>query len=114
MNARPSDVAQKDGAPRLVCAPGIGTGLPVHTRDREVKTVPDQEILCTVNSCYYNEAGQVCKAAKIVVENNSATIHNTRMEIGEMGGEAAQSNQTLCKTFIPKDRGPKPGIARID
>lgn len=73
-----------------------------------------QEIYCTVNSCYYYGSGDLCKAAKIMVKNNPATLQNANMEVGTLGGEARQSNQTLCETFIPKDKGPKPGIERID
>jgi len=75
----------------------------------------NQEIYCTVNSCYYYGSGDKCKAEKIMVKNNSATLGNTRMEIGSIGGsDAAQSNQTLCETFIPKNKGPKNGINRMD
>ncbi|MDF2626401.1 MAG: hypothetical protein K0R39_232 [Symbiobacteriaceae bacterium] len=74
----------------------------------------DQQIYCTVNSCYYYGSGDKCKAEKIMVKNNPDTLGNTRMEIGSIGGEAATSNQTLCQTFIPKAQGPKPGISRMD
>ena len=73
-----------------------------------------QEIYCSVNSCYYYGSNDVCKASKIMVRNNAATLRNANMEIGSIGGEASQSNQTLCETFVPRDRGPKPGISRID
>lgn len=75
----------------------------------------NQQILCSVNSCYYYGSGDVCKASKIMVQNNHGTLgnNNTRMEVGSIGGEAGTSNQTLCNTFIPKDKGPKPGIERI-
>lgn len=73
----------------------------------------NQEIHCTVNSCYYYGAGDRCRATKIMVKNNPSLIQNTRMEIGSMGGEAAKSNQTLCETFIPKGQGPKSGIQRL-
>ena len=77
--------------------------------------MPNQEILCSVDSCYYNEGGRQCKAEKIVVQNNPATMGNAKMEIGELGGggEATRSNETLCHTFIPRERGPKPGIERL-
>ncbi|HYG56558.1 MAG TPA: DUF1540 domain-containing protein [Symbiobacteriaceae bacterium] len=74
----------------------------------------NQEIFCSVNSCYYYGNGDVCKASKIMVRNNAGTLGNTNMEIGSIGGEAGRSNQTLCETFIPKAQGPKPGIHRID
>lgn len=73
-----------------------------------------QEIYCTVNSCYYYGSGDKCAASKIQVQNNPATLRDVNMEIGTIGGEAGRSNQTLCNTFIPKDKGPKPGIERID
>lgn len=73
----------------------------------------NQEIYCTVNSCYYYGSGDKCKAEKIMVKNNQATLGQTRMEVGTLGGEAGESNQTLCHTFIPKDKGPKPGINRL-
>ncbi|HWI64875.1 MAG TPA: DUF1540 domain-containing protein [Symbiobacteriaceae bacterium] len=75
----------------------------------------NQQIYCTVNSCYYYGNGDRCRAEKIEVQNNQATLGNTRMEIGSIGGsDAGRSNQTLCNTFIPKDKGPKPGINRMD
>ncbi|HEY8347235.1 MAG TPA: DUF1540 domain-containing protein [Symbiobacteriaceae bacterium] len=72
-----------------------------------------QEIYCTVNSCYYYGSGDVCTAQKILIRHNPATL-GTDMEVGALGDEAHDSAQTLCETFIPKDRGPKPGIARIN
>lgn len=74
----------------------------------------NQQIYCTVNSCYYYGSGDKCKAEKIMVKNNQDTLGNTRMEVGSIGGEAGVSNQTLCHTFVPKDQGPKPGIGRMD
>jgi hypothetical protein len=78
-----------------------------------VNALANQEIYCTVNSCFYYGSGDKCKAEKIMVKNNAATLGSTRMEVGSIGGEAGESNQTLCNTFITKDQGPKPGIARI-
>lgn len=73
----------------------------------------NQEIHCTVNSCYYYGSGDHCMASKIMVKNNPATIADTKMEIGSIGGEAHRSNQTLCETFIQRAKGPKPGIERL-
>jgi hypothetical protein len=75
--------------------------------------MPSQEIYCTVNSCYYYGSGDKCKAAKIMVRNNPDTLRNANMEIGTLGGEARDSNQTLCETFVPRDHGPKPGVERL-
>lgn len=74
----------------------------------------NQEIYCTVSSCYYYGSGDSCKAAKIMVRNNPETVGKTNMEVGILGGEARESNQTLCETFIPEEKGPKPGIDRIN
>jgi hypothetical protein len=76
--------------------------------------VANQQIYCTVNSCFYYGSGDNCRAEKIIVKNNPDTIGNANMEIGTIGGEAAVSNQTLCHTFIPKEKGPKAGIRRLD
>lgn len=73
----------------------------------------NQEILCSVDSCYYNEAARVCKAARIMVKNNFVHIGDIKMEVGEMGAEATNSNETLCETFIPREKGPKPGVKRL-
>lgn len=73
-----------------------------------------QEIFCSVNSCFYYGSGDRCRASKIMVRNNPTMIGDVNMEIGEIGGEARKSNQTLCQTFVPKERGPKPGIERIE
>lgn len=72
-----------------------------------------QEILCTVDSCYYNDDARVCKAAKIMVQNNFVHLRDVKMEAGSMEGDASNSNETLCQTFIPKEKGPKPGINRL-
>lgn len=73
-----------------------------------------QQIYCTVNSCFYYGKGDLCFAEKIMVKNNPATIQSTKMEVGTLGGVARESNQTLCETFVPKEKGPKPGIKRIE
>jgi len=73
-----------------------------------------QEIFCTVNSCFYYGSGDRCSASKIMVKNNPVTLGNVNMEIGTIGEEARRSNQTLCETFIPEEKGPKPGIERIE
>lgn len=72
-----------------------------------------QEIFCTVNSCYYYASGDKCAASKIMVRNNPTANRDVDMEVGEIGSQASQSNETLCETFVPKHQGPKPGIARI-
>ena len=72
-----------------------------------------QQVRCTVSSCYYYGAGDNCVAEEIMVRANPATMGHTDFETGEMGGQARQSNQTLCETFIPQEKGPKPGINRI-
>lgn len=74
----------------------------------------NQVISCTVNSCYYYGTGDACKASQIMVRNNPATLGNANMEIGTLGGQARESNHTLCETFIPREKGPKPGIGRIN
>lgn len=74
----------------------------------------NQEIYCTVSSCYYYGSGDNCKAEKIMVRNNPSSLRNANMEIGTLGGGAKESNQTLCETFVPENKGPKNGIRRID
>lgn len=73
----------------------------------------NQEIYCTVNSCFYYGSGDKCHASKIMVKNNPATVDKMNMEIGSIGDEARHSNQTLCETFVPQAQGPKNGIQRI-
>lgn len=73
----------------------------------------DQQIYCTVSSCYYWSSGDNCHAEKIMVRNNPATLGNTNMEVGTIGGQAKESNHTLCETFVPEGKGPKPGVKRI-
>lgn len=85
----------------------------VDTMDREVFEMANQEIFCVVNSCYYWGSGDHCMASKIMVKNNPATL-DARMEIGTIGSDARTSNQTLCETFIPEEKGPKNGIERLD
>lgn len=76
--------------------------------------MPNQEILCTVSSCFYYAAGDRCAASKIMVRNNPAVKGDADWEVGSFGDQAESSNQTLCETFVPKQLGPKPGIERID
>lgn len=75
--------------------------------------MPDQEIYCTVNSCFYYDSGDKCAASRIIVKNNPETAARAKYEVGTIG-EAETSNQTLCRTFVPKEHGPKQGIHRID
>jgi hypothetical protein len=79
----------------------------------EVSTLAQQEIYCTVNSCYYYGAGDRCSASKIMVKNNPETVERAKYEIGALG-DAETSNQTLCHTFVPREHGPKAGIVRIE
>lgn len=74
-----------------------------------------QEIHCTVNSCYYYETDDRCAAERIIVRNNPSGLRNAGMEVGELGHlpDARESQQTMCETFVPKARGPKAGINRI-
>lgn len=76
-----------------------------------------QEIRCTVNSCYYYETNDRCVAERIMVRNNPAFKGDaTRLEVGELGATANPrvSEQTMCETFIPERLGPKGQIRRID
>lgn len=72
-----------------------------------------QVIDCSVASCYYNEAGKACLAARIKVQHNAATLDSARMEIGALGAAVVTSNETLCETYIPHGLGPKPGIPKL-
>jgi hypothetical protein len=75
----------------------------------------NQEIYCTVESCYYYGKGDVCKATKIWVKNNPVTLRNASMGGSEgKGRKAHEPAETLCDTFVSHDQGPKPGIGRID
>jgi len=72
-----------------------------------------QQIRCTVSSCYYYEPGNNCAAETIMVRSKPDAEGSANMEIGSIGGQASNSNETLCETFVPQSRGPKPGIKRI-
>lgn len=72
-----------------------------------------QFIDCSVASCYYNEEGKVCLAARIKVQHNAATLNSAKMEMGSLGAAVATSNETLCETYIPHGLGPNPGIPRL-
>ncbi len=58
-------------------------------------------IKCDVSSCKYNEAGKICKAEEIKVDNNFGA---SDMEIGSLDGSknAQTSMETCCQTFAPK------------
>ncbi|OTA41070.1 MAG: hypothetical protein A6D92_10275 [Symbiobacterium thermophilum] len=72
-----------------------------------------QHIRCTVSSCYYYAPGDNCAAEEIMVRADPTTIGTSAMEVGDLGAAARESNHTLCETFIPQKRGPKPGIRRL-
>ncbi|MBP2019930.1 hypothetical protein J2Z79_003377 [Symbiobacterium terraclitae] len=72
-----------------------------------------QQIRCTVSSCYYYESNDRCAAEQIMVRSKPGAGGSANMEVGAIGGQAQESNQTLCETFIPHTKGPKPGIRRI-
>lgn len=74
--------------------------------------MPQQEILCTVSNCYYNEAGKKCIAEKIQVVMDAHAMGGGKMEVGGIG-EAGNSAKTACQTFVPKQQGPKPGVGTI-
>lgn len=72
-----------------------------------------QIIDCSVASCFYNEEGKICRAARIKVQHNAATLTSSMMEMGSLGAAVVTSNETLCETYIPHGLGPKPGIPRV-
>jgi len=49
-----------------------------------------QEILCEVNSCKFWGPGNKCKANSIYV-------------VSQKGKKASSSEETDCKTFVPRD-----------
>jgi hypothetical protein len=59
-------------------------------------------IKCSVSSCTYNKAGEVCQADEIKVKNNLGATDD--MEIGSLGEEtgARTTIETCCETFAPK------------
>ena len=59
-------------------------------------------ISCNVTSCKYNEAGDECKAEKILVKNNFGSTDT--MEFGSFEGatKARTSMETCCETFKPR------------
>jgi hypothetical protein len=58
-------------------------------------------IKCSVNSCKYNEAGEVCEADEIKVRNNFGAKDD--MEIGSLEETKARTSmETCCETFAPK------------
>jgi hypothetical protein len=59
-------------------------------------------IQCSVSTCAYNKAGEVCQADEIQVKNNMGATDD--MEIGSLGEEAdaRTSIETCCETFVPK------------
>ena len=60
-------------------------------------------IKCSVSSCKYNEAGEVCQADEIKVKNNFGAIDD--MEIGSLEEtDARTSMETCCETFTPRSK----------
>lgn len=76
-----------------------------------------QQIKCTVSSCYYYAQGNNCAASSIMVAGD-AQAENFKYEVGTIGSEAPvhvdSSHETCCATFIPQQQGPKPGIHRLN
>jgi hypothetical protein len=77
------------------------------------------DVKCKVSSCHYWGHGDICEADSILVDYNKD--HSFRMEIGSLdtgqgagrssattGSEkATKSEETLCKTFRPKENQPR-------
>ncbi len=60
-------------------------------------------IKCSVSSCKYNEAGEVCQADAIKVRNNYGASDD--MEVGALGETNAQTSmETCCETFVPRSK----------
>lgn len=58
-------------------------------------------IKCSVSSCKYNEAGEVCQADEIKVRNNYSATDD--FEIGSLEETKARTTmETCCETFAPK------------
>jgi hypothetical protein len=92
----------------------IGRAQSVNPTAQEVREMEQQAINCTVSSCYYNDGARRCRAERILVQHNAATLDSTKMEIAQLGAAVATSNETLCQTYIPHGMGPRPGISRLD
>lgn len=77
------------------------------------------QVKCKVSSCHYWGHGDICEADSILVDYNRN--QSFRMEVGSLdtdrttgrspsgtGAEkATTSEETLCKTFRPKDSQPR-------
>jgi hypothetical protein len=61
------------------------------------------KIKCSVSSCKYNKAGEVCEADQIKVRNNYGAIDD--MEIGLLEERSVRtSTETCCETFAPRSK----------
>lgn len=61
------------------------------------------QIKCSVASCKYNEAGEVCQADEIKVRNNFGVTDD--MEIGSLDETKARTSmETCCETFAPRSK----------
>lgn len=58
-------------------------------------------VRCNVDSCEYWDKGNLCGAEGIEVDN-SQSARDLNMEIGALGEEAGQSEETCCRTYKPK------------
>lgn len=77
------------------------------------------DVKCKVSSCHYWGHGDICQADSILVDYNRN--QSFRMEVGSLDTEgthnrptaegasekATRSEETLCKTFRPKENQPR-------
>lgn len=73
--------------------------------------MPEIEVRCTVDNCYFWAKDNFCNAESILITSDGAVdrypesvdSHDTAMIVGEIGETPAQhGRETACKTFFKK------------
>ncbi|HHX29317.1 MAG: DUF1540 domain-containing protein [Bacillota bacterium] len=77
------------------------------------------DVKCKVSSCHYWGHGDICQADSIMVDYNNRQSFGMEvgsLDVGDRSGKssvttgnesATKSEETLCKTFRPKENQPR-------
>lgn len=67
--------------------------------------MPNVEVRCSVSNCYFHKKGNVCGAEKIMIDTDWKSNNDTEFasDFDFSKERAANSHDTCCKTFKPKE-----------
>lgn len=71
--------------------------------------MPNLEVKCTVSNCIFHDKRNLCGAEKIEINMDYQTMQKERTEFASdfdlkaISAKAANSTETCCNTFKPKE-----------